>query len=71
MDQLSCVACIVEAKLGGKNMQAAMYGTPAEPPTVRPAVAILNGQTICEEHIVIQQQSQLAAPNGSPLLLGR
>ena len=71
MEELKCVACIVEAKLGGLSVGAALYGTAMEPPTVRPAVAILNGQTTCAEHIVIQQQSSLAAPNGQPILMGR
>lgn len=60
---LRCVACIVEAKL------TLMNDPEATPPRVRRAVAILNAQTTCAEHIVVQQQSQLAAPNGSPLMI--
>ena len=65
MFQLKCVACIVEAKM-------AAFTSPGGPvPIVRDAVAIVQAQTTCAEHIVVQQQSQLAAPNGSPLLMPR
>jgi hypothetical protein len=69
MEELKCVACIVETKLNGLSTSAALYGTRDEPPTVREAVAILNGQTTCAEHIVVHQQSSLAAPNGAPLMI--
>jgi hypothetical protein len=59
---LKCVACIVERKVAEQ--------TGADPlPLVRPAVAILNAQTTCAEHIVFQRQSQVVAPNGSPLIV--
>ena len=63
MQELMCLSCIVEAKL-------ALMNNPGAPvPGVRRAVAILNAQTTCAEHIVVQQQSSLAAPNGAPLTL--
>jgi len=65
MFQLKCVACIVEAKM------AAITSPGGITPPVRDAVAIVQAQTTCAEHIVVQQQSQLAAPNGSPLLVPR
>lgn len=63
MQQMHCVACIVEAKV------ALMMSPETPAPGVRPAVAIIGGQTTCAEHIVVQQQSSLAAPNGAPLLI--
>lgn len=72
MDQLKCVACIVEGKLAEAASAADRTATAVVHRVApRPAVAILNGQTTCEEHIVIQTQSSLSAPNGAPLLLGR
>lgn len=63
MNQLLCVSCIVEAKISKMN-------SPDQPaPLVRRAVAILGAQTTCAEHIVVQQQSSLAAPNGAPLMI--
>ena len=63
LQSLRCVACIVEAKI-------ALMNDPEGPPVrIRRAVAILNGQTTCAEHIVVHQQSSLAAPNGSPLMI--
>lgn len=63
MNQLMCVACIVEAKV------ALMMDPDGPTPSVRRAVAIVGAQTTCAEHIVVQQQSSLTAPNGSPLMV--
>jgi hypothetical protein len=57
MFQLKCVACIVEAKIAGKTLVE-----------VRDAVAIVQAQTTCAEHIVIQQESQISAPDGSRIV---
>ena len=42
-------------------------------PAVRAAQVVLNGTSLCAEHVVecvvVQRQSGLAAPNGSPLLI--
>ena len=65
---MKCVACLVERKVA--EMQQAQHGSNTVVlPIVRQAVAILNAQTTCAEHIVVQQQSQLAAPNGHPLMI--
>lgn len=63
MNQLMCVACIVEAKV------ALMMHPDVPAPGVRRAVAIVGAQTTCAEHIVVQQQSSLTAPNGAPLMV--
>ncbi len=63
--QLKCVACIVERKVA----ESAPPGTAVLPP-VRVAVAILNAQTTCAEHIVIQRQSGVVGPNGQPVIIG-
>jgi hypothetical protein len=65
---MKCVACIVERKVA-EMQQAGRESSTVVLPIVRQAVAILNAQTTCAEHIVVQQQSQLAAPNGAPLLI--
>jgi hypothetical protein len=65
MFQLKCVACIVEAKM------AALMAPDGPVPPVRDAVAIVQAQTTCAEHIVGQQQSALSGPNGSALLVPR
>ena len=65
LNQLKCLSCIVERKVA----ETALPGTVVLP-MVRPAVAILNGQTTCAEHIVIQRQSGVVGPDGQPVIIG-
>lgn len=64
-NQWKCVACIIERRVA----EAAPPGTVVLP-MVRTAAAILNAQTVCMEHIVIQRQSGVVGPNGQPVQLG-
>lgn len=53
-----CLPCIIDHKLARTNPGADTA------PEIRDAVTIMNGMTVCYEHIVVQQQSPLAVSQG-------
>jgi hypothetical protein len=64
-NQWKCIPCIIDRKVA----EAAPPGTVVLP-MIRPAVAILNAQSVCLDHITIQRQSGVVGPNGQPVQLG-
>lgn len=60
-DPLLCVPCLAAFRLHEGEGPA---------PQVRPAIVIVGGTSVCDEHFAVRKQSPLLGPNNAPFGMG-